>query len=180
METLIALFRGINVGGRNILPMQELKSVLESHGLEEVSTYIQSGNVVFRAGESKDSLAESIRDTLDARFGFRPELMLLTQAELDEAISGNPFPEGDAEPKTVHLTFLAEIPSDPALDALEAVRTPSERFALCGQVFYLHAPGGIGRSKLAAKVERALGVPCTSRNWRTVKKLQEMVGGLRA
>ena len=176
MRNFLALFRGINVGGRNIVPMKELASLLEDLGLENVRTYIQSGNVVFESGDTADTgLGAALQDAIEERFGFRPELILLTGAEIEQAVADNPYPEADAAPSTVHLTFLSKEPSDPDLDALEAVRAPSERFALEGRVFYLHAPDGIGRSKLATKVERALGVPCTSRNWRTVRKLQEMM-----
>lgn len=176
MNTRIALFRGINVGGRNILPMKELARLLEGMGLRNVRTYIQSGNVVFETDGSEDSgLAGSIQDTVADRFGFRPELMLLEREELDRAIADNPFPEADAEPSTVHLTFLSEPPAVPDLETLEGIRAPREGFALKGQVFYLHAPDGIGRSKLATRIERALGVPGTARNWRTVRKLQEMI-----
>ena len=94
---------------------------------------------------------------------------------IDRAISENPFSEADSEPKSVHLTFLSALPSNPDIKALERIRKPNERFVLKGKVFFLHAPDGIGRSKLAARIEKSLGVSGTSRNWRTVLKLQEMI-----
>ncbi len=177
MTIWIALLRGINVGGKNILPMKELVRDLESLGLEDVKTYIQSGNAVFRAA-SVDAvgLGAEISATIEKRRGFRPQVLLLAAGELQDAVAANPFPEAEAEPKTLHLSFLAAPPPAPDLEALRAARAPSERFHLSDRVFYLHAPDGIGRSKLAAKAERLLGVAITGRNWRTVSKLREMVG----
>ena len=94
---------------------------------------------------------------------------------MEEAIAHNPFPEAEAEPKSLHFYFLADLPKVPNLAAIEQAKAPSEAFQLIGQVFYLHAPDGIGRSKLAASAEKKLGVATTARNWRTVQKLQTMV-----
>ena len=179
MKTFVALFRGINVGGKNKLLMRDLASLMESMGLQNVSTYIQSGNVVFQADDSVASgLATMIRDAILERFGFSPDVIILDRATLEKAISENPSPDADSEPSKVHLSFLLELPSNPDLGALERIRQPTERFELKGKVFYLHAPDGIGRSKLAARVERSLGVSGTGRNWRTVLKLDEMARAL--
>ncbi len=178
MSTWIALFRGINVGGRNVVPMKELVHDLRSLGLEDVRTYIQSGNAVFRAADGDAAeLGATIAVKVEESHGFRPQVLVLSAGELEDAIRSNPFPEAEAEPKTLHLFFLASPPPAPDLDALAAIRSPSERFELTDRVFYLHAPDGIGRSKLAAKAERLLGVAVTARNWRTVGKLLEMATG---
>ncbi len=175
MTTWIALFRGINVGGRNLLPMKELSRDLGALGLEDVRTYIQSGNVVFRSARSDSAaLSAGIATRVEESHGFRPHVLLLTAGQLDAAIEANPFPEAEAEPKTLHLFFLAAPPATPDLEALERAKAPAERFQLTDPVFYLHAPGGIGRSKLAANAEKLLGVPATARNWRTVQKLRQM------
>jgi len=173
----ILLLRGINVGGKKVLPMRELVEVLESLGLEEVRTYVQSGNAVFRAaGELPAGLGEEVSAAIEARKGFRPQVLLLSAQDLERAIRGNPFPEAEAEPGRLHLFFLASTPESAHVEGLEAARSPTERFRIAGDVFYLHAPDGIGRSKLAAKAERLLGVDATARNWRTVQKLREMAG----
>lgn len=173
----ILLLRGINVGGKNLLPMRELVEVLESLGLEEVRTYVQSGNAVFRAsGAVPARLGDKVAAAIEERKGFRPHVLLLPADRLERAVRGNPFPEAEAEPGRLHLFFLDSAPESPDLDGLEATRAPTERFHLAADVFYLHAPDGIGRSKLAAKAERLLGVPATARNWRTVQKLREMAG----
>jgi uncharacterized protein (DUF1697 family) len=175
MDTWIALLRGINVGGKNILPMAELVQVLESLGLRDVKTYIQSGNVVFRSsGEVPASLSVDIASTIETRHGFRPHVLIVSADQWKDAMESNPFPEAEAEPKTLHLFFMASAPADPDLEGLAVARAPSERFHLTGRVLYLYAPQGIGRSKLAAKAEKLLRVPATARNWRTVQKLWEM------
>jgi uncharacterized protein (DUF1697 family) len=175
METYIALFRGINVGGNNILPMAELRTLLEDIGLQQVTTYIQTGNVVFQSDNGDtDQLADSISREVGKQFGFEPRVFVLTQQELHAAVKANPFPGAESEPSRLHLTFLAGDPKNPDLEALETIKKESERFELKGSVFYLHAPEGVGCSKLAAKAEHVLGVPSTTRNWRTVQKIIEM------
>jgi len=168
MTDWIALFRGINVGGHHIVPMKALRDLLEKLGCEEVASYIQSGNVVFRHQErAAGKMIQVITKAMKSGFGFRPKVLLLTRDQLAGYVKGNPFPAGESEPKTLHIWFPAEPPSDADLDGLNRLKSKSEKFLLAGGVFYLHAPDGIGRSKLAAKVEKSLGVPATARNWRT-------------
>ncbi|MCM0082369.1 DUF1697 domain-containing protein [Geomonas sp. Red32] len=175
MQQYVALFRGINVGGSNILPMKELAALLEAQGLQQVVTYIQSGNVVFESEEAdKTRLCVGIRSAVKDRHGFDPFTILLETSELEQAMAANPFSEAVAAPNTLHLFFLAAAPMSPNMSALEKLRGENERYALQGAVFYLHAPDGIGKSKLAANSEKLLGVPATSRNWRTVMKLLEL------
>lgn len=175
MSTRILLLRGINVGGSGQLPMKELVGLLESLGLRNVQTYIQSGNAVFDDPEDRDSgLAEVITSAIEDQHGFRPHSLLLSANHLHQAAESNPFPEAESNPKSVHLFFLSAPPDVPDVDALTAAKSPSERFQLTDKVFYLYAPDGVGRSKLAAKAEKILGVPTTARNWRTVAKLLEM------
>ncbi|MCA9919167.1 MAG: DUF1697 domain-containing protein [Anaerolineales bacterium] len=175
MSTIIALLRGINVGGHNKLPMKELKAVLATLGLANVQTYIQSGNVVFQSDRTDlAALAEEIGAAIERSHGFAPQIMLLRLADLATAVSQTPYPATDEQHKTLHFYFLESAPPDPDLASLEALKSATEQFALKDAVFYLYAPDGIGRSKLAAKVERALGVAATARNWRTVSTLLEM------
>lgn len=176
MITCVALFRGINVGGHHRLPMADLVSLLTDLGLYDVRTYIQSGNAVFRGPpEEPAALAARIATAVDVHHGFSPALVILSRDDLEAAMAANPYPEATAEPRTLHLTFLDAPPPAPDLAALEEVRAASERFRLLGRVFYLHAPDGIGRSRLAARIERALGVAGTARNWRTVAALATLV-----
>ena len=114
MQTYIALFRGINVGGNNILPMKELKTLLEKLGAGKVATYIQSGNVVLTHKENNlKTLSEKITAAIKKNFGFEPKVLLLKQREIERTISSNPFPEGEKEPKTLHAFFLESKPKNP-------------------------------------------------------------------
>jgi uncharacterized protein (DUF1697 family) len=177
MQTYIALLRGINVGGHHKLPMKALRGLLENLGLENVQTYIQSGNVVFQSQEADtEQLASRISAAIEKHHGFEPRILILTAAEMETAVRANPFPEGEAEPKSLHLFFLVAPPDNPDLARFDELKKDNERFELIDKVFYLHAPDGIGRSKLAEKVDRFLGVSTTARNWRTVSKIMEMVG----
>jgi uncharacterized protein (DUF1697 family) len=175
MKTYIALFRGINVGGNNVLPMKELVARLESIGAQNVKTYVQSGNAVFQSEEtSAPTLSNTISITIKKRRVFKPQVLMLELEELQKAVESNPLPEAESEPKTLHLHFLDSVPKNPDFDALESIKTDRERFVLKDSVLYLNAPDGIGRSKLAANTEKLLGVSMTGRNWRTVCKVIAM------
>lgn len=179
MTTCIALLRGINVGGKNTLPMKELVAILENTGSRRVKTYIQSGNAVFKSGE-KDflKLSNQIGLAIRQRCGFKPYVLILTFADIRAAIANNPFSEAEADPKAVHLGFLATVPECPQLAALSGLKKDSEDFRLLDNRFYLYAPEGVGGSKLSANAERLLGVPMTSRNWKTVGKLRDIARDL--
>jgi uncharacterized protein (DUF1697 family) len=178
MNTCIALLRGINVGGNTALPMKTLVAILEALDARNVRTYLQSGNAVFESA-AKDSalLAKTISEAVLKSQGFAPAVLLLTPAALAKAIADNPFPEAVSDPSHLHLGFLSCPPTNPDLVKLDGSRKESERFVLTDSVFYLHAPEGVGRSKLAAGAEKCLGVPMTDRNWKTVCKLLELAGG---
>lgn len=176
MNTYIALLRGINIGGNHILPMKELVAILETLGFENIQTYIQSGNVVFRSGKkigAKD--AAEISGAIFRKKGFEPKVLLLSAKQLQDAIKHNPFPTDDG--KALHFLFLESKPGQPNMERLETLKGKSEAFKLDKKVFYLYAPEGVGRSKLAVAVEKSLGVPVTGRNWNTVSKLAAMVEG---
>jgi uncharacterized protein (DUF1697 family) len=175
MHTYIALLRGINVGGKNSLPMKDLTSIFEALGASNVKTYIQSGNVVFQS-DSKDisSFSKRLGTEIRERRGFEPHILIIAPSEVETAITNNPFREAESEPKSLHIGFLAVAPENPDLNKLASLKKDSERFCLMGSIFYLHAPEGVGRSKLAASREKLLGVPMTDRNWNTVCKLKEI------
>ncbi len=176
MPTWIALLRGINVGGRNVMPMAKLKQSLESISCSRVQTYIQSGNVVFNSRiKNNKTLHKKVIDQIDHDFGFRPNLILLPEQQLRDAISNNPFPSAISQPKTLHFFFLDAEPSSDCLKSIGKLAVDSEQFELIGRVFYLHAPEGFGKSKLASSVERKLCVAATARNYATVEKLASMI-----
>ena len=174
MKTYVALFRGINVGGNNVLPMKELVVLLENLGARNVRTYIQSGNAVFQSGKGASLLSDEIGGAVERGHGFKPRVLVREAEQIKRAVEGNPFPEAESEPKTLHLYLLASVPERPDLAAMQEIKTAGERFVLGEGVLYLHTPDGLGRSKLAANAEKLLGVPATARNWRTVNKVLAM------
>ncbi len=175
MTTWIALFRGINVGGKNLLPMQDLTGMLKGIGCNCVKTYIQSGNVIFsKSGSKEPQLAKLIGKTVLSTHGFEPKVHLLKVGELRRAVTSNPFSDAEKDPKSLHLFFLAEKPKSFKPEALDQIKAESENYSLIENIFYLHAPDGIARSKLASRAEKLLEVDATARNWRTVSKLVEL------
>ena len=176
MAVWIALFRGINVGGKNVLPMANLRETLKSAGLENVQTYIQSGNVVFESSaRSAESLRQKLITVIEDRAGLSVDVIVFSKKHFLSAIEENPFPEATAEPKSLHFYFLGSAAKTADLTAIENAASKTERYHLTRRVFYLHAPDGIGRSKLAANTEKYLGVSATARNYRTVDRLRAMV-----
>jgi uncharacterized protein (DUF1697 family) len=176
LKTWIALLRGINVLGRNKVPMKELAASLERAGFSAVRTYLQSGNVVFRSTRSSAStLSASIARLMLDKFGFAPAVMVLSATELAEAIRFNPFPGAHRDHKSLHLFFLAGRPSNPDLQSLARLGAGREMFALKGSVFYLYTPDGFADSVLRSRFERCLGVAATGRNWRTANALLRML-----
>ena len=173
----VALLRGINVGGKNRLPMEDLASMFREAGCNEVRTYIQSGNVVFRADPA---LAEDIPSLISAsilsQFGYRVPVVTRTACEFQEIVQANPFAEVGAEANKLHVMFLADLPDRAHVDALDPNRSPGDEFAVLGREVFLHCPNGVARSKLTnSYFDSSLSTTSTSRNWRTVGKLLEMV-----
>ncbi|TJY58893.1 DUF1697 domain-containing protein [Sinimarinibacterium sp. CAU 1509] len=178
MKTFVALLRGINVGGRNMLPMSELSEILHDLGCRDVKTYIQSGNAVFRCDKASGRIAADIAAAIGKRRGFEPHVLVLDKSRFADAIKLNPFGPQAPDAKALHLGFLDAVPATPDLKGLEALKASTEQFSLVGQVFYLLAPEGVGRSKLAARSEKLLGCPMTDRNWKTVTTLMSMLEAL--
>lgn len=156
--------------------MAELRQLMTGLGARDVTTWGQSGNLIFKTKEEEGQVAgRKIGRAVAERCGFEPAVLVLSTDRLTAAVASMPFPEADAEPKSVHVYFLASTPPAPDIMKLESIRSDSERFVLDGEHFYLHAPDGIARSRLATGAEKALGVTATARNWRTVCKIHELV-----
>lgn len=155
--------------------MNDLVALLEDLGARNVKTYIQSGNAVFQGSRKNASLiAGRLTDEISKRYGFAPHVLILGIDAIARAIAQNPFPEAEADPSSLHLGFMTSTPKNPDLKKLDSLRKASERFHLGADVFYLHTPEGVGKSKLPASAEKLLGVPMTYRNWRTVCKISEI------
>ena len=174
-NTFIVLLRGVNVGGANSFSTKDFVGVLETMGLRNIKTYIQSGNAVFQA-ETKDTagLSKKIKTAIQRKHAFAPDVSVLRLDEFEHAVASNPYRGADSNPKALHLMFLASAPRNVELAAFEKYRAGGEEFSLKKQVFYFWAPDGIGRSKLFSRIEKLLGVTGTARNWRTAGKLLEL------
>jgi uncharacterized protein (DUF1697 family) len=177
----VALLRAVNVGGTGILRMADLKALCEKAGFKDVTTLLQSGNVVFRAAGSDKAVAKKLADAIEKSHGFRPAIMVRTADEIAAVMKANPFPAAaKAEPNRLLVSFLAGLPAEDAAERLAAVKVQKEKLRLVGNSLYVHyADGGMGTSKIGnAVLERALGVPATARNWNTVGKLLALARAL--
>lgn len=173
VERYVALLRGVNVGGRNRVPMKELRELFVEAGFEAVATLIQSGNVVFSAPgpPSAPALAASI----EARFGVTTAVVVRHAAGLARAVRENPFAE--VPPERVHVGFLSAAPDPAALGALDLAAYLPERVAVLGTEAYFDLPGGMGNARLPGVVDRRLSVTITVRNLRTTLRLAELAAG---
>ena len=178
--THVALLRGINVGGKNKLLMRDLSSMFVEAGCEDVRTYIQSGNVVFRAGSALAGRVPGlISEAIAARFGYRVPVVTRTAAELATTLRANPFLGRGADARQLHVGFLADRPEAAAVDALDPDRSPPDEFRVFGREVYSYCPQGFAATKLTTRYfESNLSTTMTARNWKTVLKLHEMTGGL--
>lgn len=182
MPRYVALLRGINVGGHNKVAMADLRAVASSLDLADVSTYIQSGNLLFSSdGTDAVPLADALEQAISARLGVQPAVVVLSAAELARVIAANPFP-GETNPRLVHAVLRRDEVDAAGVAAVAAAvrqaRAAGSRddAAVVGPTLFLHTPDGMGRSELMARLGRA-GVQATgtARNWATVTKLMTML-----
>lgn len=166
MTVFVALLRAVNVGGTGTLSMADLKALCERIGFTDVSTYIQSGNVLFRAGEDEATVRTRLEQALADKMGKSPGVILRNREALERAAENSPFPH--AKPNYLLVTFLPDAAPKDALDKL--VAPGGEEVHVAGREIYVHYPDGSGRSKLKLPALKA----GTSRNLNTVRKLAEM------
>jgi uncharacterized protein (DUF1697 family) len=177
-ETYLALLRGINVGGKNKLPMKDLTGMFVAAGCADVRAYIQSGNVLFKATPTLAAqLPAAIAARIAERFGYQTPVVLRTAAELAHVLAGNPFLKQGADEAALHVLFLSSLPSPDLINTLDPGRSPPDAFVVEGREVYLQLPNGVARSKLTnAYFDSRLKTTSTGRNWRTVTKLRELLG----
>ena len=175
----VALLRGINVGGKNRLRMKELIALFVDAGCDDVRTYIQSGNVVFRTGPAVgEEISSIISASILSRFGYRVPVITRTAREFQEIVRANPFVKAGAEADKLHVIFLAELPDGAQVEALDPDRSPGDEFAVQGREIYLYCPNGVARTKLTnSYFDSRLSTTSTTRNWRTVQRLLELATG---
>jgi uncharacterized protein (DUF1697 family) len=178
---IIALLRGVNIGGHNKISKQALQELCASLKLCDVRTYLQSGNIVFRTNERDLSgLSARIASAIERKAGFRPEVILRTVPELRSAIACNPFAKRRGlEPSKLAVTFLTSEPAKEVRDNVLKIKMDPEELRIEGRQMYIYFPNGMARPSFSwPVVERALRIPLTSRNWNTVNRLQEMAESL--
>ncbi|NCP63846.1 MAG: DUF1697 domain-containing protein [Paraglaciecola sp.] len=176
MHTRVALLRGINVGGKHLIKMADLSALMQQHDCQQVRTYIQSGNLVFHHTNAQQTeLAAQLSALISQRFGFAVPVYLLTGQCFLEIVASNPFAQASLDGKSVHVYFLEHAARAANHTKLMQLKHPSEQYHLTDKAFYLFAPQGVGRSKLAAKVDKCLGVNTTARNANTLCKLRDML-----
>jgi uncharacterized protein (DUF1697 family) len=182
VPTHVALLRGINVGGRNRVPMPELRALMAGLGHADVATYIQSGNAVFTSSETDTTtLADELEQAIAAQLNVSCGVVVITKDELQQVIDDNPFP-GEDNPKALHAVFRrAELTGDEqakvaaAADRAKAKGCDDEA-VIVGRTMFLHTPNGLGRSELSAQLSRTPASRTgTARNWATVHKLRSML-----
>ncbi len=176
-RTYLALLRGINVGGKNKLPMKDLSGLFTDAGCASVRTFIQSGNVIFRAAPAlAQGLPSLITQRIEERSGYRIPIILRTAEELGNAIRRNPFLAAGAPEKTLHVYFLAGLPDPQDVAALDPHRYAPDTFLVREREIYLELPNGMGHTKLTnSYFDSRLHTTSTARNWNTVLQLHELM-----
>jgi len=188
MASHVALLRGINVGGKNKVPMAELREVVTSLGHTGVSTYIQSGNVLFTTEETDTAeLASALEAAIAGQFGINPAVVVLSRDELARILADNPHRD-EPNPKCVHVAFLGAEPGQELLDRIKAAESAAaakggrDTITAIGKALYLHTPDGYGNSELSEALFRITGtgkkpLAVTARNWSTSTTLLALCEG---
>lgn len=177
MNIFIALLRGINVSGKNKIKMVELKQLFSDIGFSEITTYIQSGNVIFSSEELNTSKLENKLVTeIRNKFGHSIKVLVLKKKELETAFKSNPFiNKTDFDFKKTCATFLDKIPTEEGIEKVKLLAAKDELLIFKNKTIYLYCPNGFGRTKLSNNnIENKLKVSATSRNWNTITKLVEL------
>lgn len=174
----VALLRGINLGGKNRLAMKDLARLCAALGAREVRTWLQSGNVVYRAAPAlAEAMAGALTAAIRTELGLEVPVITRTAAEFLAARDASPFIARGLDPSTVHLAFLACVPEPERVRALDPGRSPGDAFEVLGAEVHLHLPNGVARTKLTnAWMDSRLATVSTARNWNTVTALAGFLG----
>ncbi len=177
MSIYIALLRGINVGGKNIIKMGDLKHAFEAIGLSQVRTYIQSGNVLFKSNEEEEPLRKRIEHEIERVFGFEITVVLRTDKELEYITQNCPFSQEEiseaelsSEAESLYISLLTQAPAQEGIQLLNTYKSERDKCQIQGRDVFLLFHHSIRNSKLANNLHK-LGVPATVRNWKTINKL---------
>ncbi|HVZ29357.1 MAG TPA: DUF1697 domain-containing protein [Asticcacaulis sp.] len=170
----VGLFRGVNVGGNNKLPMKELAKMMENLGFADAKTYIASGNILFRSDLPESDIEAKIGDGIEKTFGFRPSLFLITLKHLEKVLAENPYKDHQHKGKAQHVFFFKAPPAKVDRALMDSLKADSEAYTVTDELMYFYAPDGIGRSVLIEKLGRAIKADMTARNLNTVETLRDM------
>lgn len=180
MNVYLALFRGINVSGHNLIKMEPLKKLMEANGYNNVETYIQSGNVVFESSEAdKQKISKDLENLMYKEYGYNVVIFIIDEKMLTAAINNNPYcgmePEGQGT-KKYFVAFLSDIPKSDGLDKLKKYHRGDDEYKIINNVMYLKLAGSAADSKLTnVFIENKLNVKSTTRNWNTTLKMLELM-----
>ena len=176
MQDFIALLRGINVGGHKKIKMADLRKVLSEGGLQEVQTYIQSGNIIFKSAEDTSLLEEKIHELINDNFGFLVPVLVVERISLQNIIQNNPF-DDTSEENQLFFSLLKSEPEEEVVKEFKKLKFPNEAFHFTPKCVYLNFMGGYRNAKFNNNfIENKLKVEATTRNLKTMKKLLEMSG----
>jgi uncharacterized protein (DUF1697 family) len=179
MPVHIAFLRGINVGGRNAVPMADLRDMVGGLGFTGAKTLLQSGNLVFTAAsKSASALEKQLEQETEKRFGVAADYVIRSEKELAQVVAANPFPkEAKTDPSHLVVMFLKSAASAKDVQALQEAIKGREIVRGDGKHLYLVYPDGIGESKLTnVIIEKKIGTRGTARNWNTTLKLLALAG----
>lgn len=181
MQTYISILRGINVSGHRQIKMEVLKALYAACGYNSIVTYIQSGNVIFKAVEeaSAEEVAATIEQAVNQSFGFEVPVIVRTLYEMEQVIASNPFiAQKDIDAEKLHVTFLKQPPAPQNIEKLAGIDYAPDVFTFTETGIYLYCPGGYGNTKLSNTFfENKLKVTATTRNWKTVNELVDLAKG---
>lgn len=174
MTTYIILLRAVNVSGKNIIKMAELKSHLENTSFHSVKTYIQSGNIILKSDLNKKEVEKNVSQLIKKGFDLDVQVFVLTEEELQTIIAHNPFPE-TYPPNKVYITILDHVPSKENMEKFSNIDLAEEQYVLTNDIFYFYVPEGMANAKLSNPfIENKLKVKVTGRNLNTILKLQNL------
>lgn len=177
METYIALLRGINVSGQKKIKMVDLKAHLSELNFKNITTYIQSGNIIFQFLKTETAVLEKlIHEKIKEKYGFDVPVMVKQPSDFKKVLDNNPFLKDEQNDiSKMHLTFLGALPADSQIEHLKTYEYPAEFYVLEGLDIYFYAPNGYGRAKMTNNFfEKKLKVPATTRNWKSINKIYEL------
>lgn len=175
MNTYIVLLRGINVSGKNLIKMFDLKLLLLNNGFQEAVTYIQSGNVILKSEASSIQTQKTIQELLTAHFALSIPVFVLTIDEIKAALANNPF-TNESPANRVFITFMNEAPNKALVNALSIVDFGKDRFHIQQRVLYFYLPEGMAKSKMTNTFfEKKLKIVATGRNLNTIQKIIELI-----